>query len=66
MQFYRIKNLYTHVREDLKSSRKEYKHLQCDYRIKNPYTQSIGIANPDETTTTTNPDEPTTTTNQDE
>ena len=36
------------------------------YRIKNPYSQSIGIANPDEPTTTTKQDEPTTTTNQDE
>ena len=25
------------ARADLQSARIEYKHLQCDYRIKNPY-----------------------------
>ena len=33
---------------DLQSGRIEYKHLQCDNRIKNPDIKDIGIANPDE------------------
>ena len=36
------------VRADLPSGRIDDKHLQCDNRIKNPYTKFIGIANPDE------------------
>ena len=36
------------ARADLQSARIEYKHLQCDYRIKNPYNIYIGITNPDE------------------
>ena len=36
------------ARADLQSARIEYKHLQCDYRIKNPYIICIGITNPDE------------------
>ena len=38
----------TAARADLQSARIEYKHLQCDYRIKNPYIICIGITNPDE------------------
>jgi hypothetical protein len=37
-----------HARADLQSGRIEYEHLQCEFRIKNPDTQGIGIANPDE------------------
>ena len=36
------------ARADLQSGRIEYKHLQCDNRIKNPDIQNIGITNPDE------------------
>ena len=36
------------ARADLQSARIEYKHLQCNYRIKNPDIIYIGITNPDE------------------